>query len=426
MGTLRKWGRSLLLSCLAFAAPAALAPAVASADPHEARLPLREGKVHVDDLSRALCRCLRLPEKGLPGDGTIDVSGLEGAKLVDALNQSVGDALRVTVDGDALVLFADPDKLPTDCDAAKLATRLFTAVAAPEATAAQKAFYGMKLHDEPLDRSRPLVVLIHGLDCDRYNWGSIAKLLTAEGYQVAYFTYPSDQPVADSAAMLGEEMTKLRTAMAGGPHAHLDIIAHSMGGLVARAYVEGEGYRGGVDHLILLGTPNQGSDWANCRWFLEADEHYGLWKHEPNWKWTWMITDGLGEAGSDLKPGSEYLKHLNGLERREGVKYTVVAGNRSATRRVTADCIDWSANLIRGRAAKWWGFRHTRNGLSRWAAGVRDKESGSDGPVPVESTKLEGVEDFVVLPADHATLYLPPSENEPPVAWAVIKDRLSK
>ena len=39
----------------------------------------------------------------------------------------------------------------------------------------------------------------------------------------------------------------------------VDIIAHSMGGLVARAYIEGNQYYNDVDQLFLLGTPNYGS-----------------------------------------------------------------------------------------------------------------------------------------------------------------------
>ncbi|MEK7514564.1 MAG: alpha/beta hydrolase, partial [Patescibacteria group bacterium] len=38
----------------------------------------------------------------------------------------------------------------------------------------------------------------------------------------------------------------------------VDIIAHSMGGLVARAYIQDIDYRNDVDQLFLLGTPNAG------------------------------------------------------------------------------------------------------------------------------------------------------------------------
>lgn len=39
----------------------------------------------------------------------------------------------------------------------------------------------------------------------------------------------------------------------------VDIIAHSMGGLVARSYIQGNGYRNDVDQVVFLGTPHLGS-----------------------------------------------------------------------------------------------------------------------------------------------------------------------
>ncbi|HPE69686.1 MAG TPA: hypothetical protein P5560_09830 [Thermotogota bacterium] len=38
----------------------------------------------------------------------------------------------------------------------------------------------------------------------------------------------------------------------------VDIIAHSMGGLVVRSYIQHEGFENDIDHFIMLGTPNQG------------------------------------------------------------------------------------------------------------------------------------------------------------------------
>jgi len=48
----------------------------------------------------------------------------------------------------------------------------------------------------------------------------------------------------------------------------VDIIAHSMGGLVARSYIQGANYqtRNDVDQLIMLGTPNHGSSFAYYPW----------------------------------------------------------------------------------------------------------------------------------------------------------------
>jgi hypothetical protein len=46
----------------------------------------------------------------------------------------------------------------------------------------------------------------------------------------------------------------------------VDIVAYSMGGLVARSYLQGSDYRDDVDKLIILGTPNHGSAHVYTWW----------------------------------------------------------------------------------------------------------------------------------------------------------------
>src|SRR3954464_304568 len=215
----------------------------------------------------------------------------------------------VTAINFAPAALTSPPEAPTrfrDGRSLTRAIRAYTAAAAPEATAAQAARYGLRL-PEQFDPSRPLVVLVHGLDCERVNWGGMAQCLIAEGYQIAPFTYPSDGPIAESAALLATNMSALRRAF---PTAEVNVLAYSMGGLVSRAYVEGPDYAGGVQRLIMVGTPNTGSGWSRVRMLLELQEHYSLWRDEPQWSPTWMITDGLGEAGRDLRPGSKFLTRL--------------------------------------------------------------------------------------------------------------------
>lgn len=301
------------------------------------------------------------------------------------------------------------------------AIRAYTAAAAPEATAAQAARYGLRL-PEPFDPSRPLVVTVHGLDCERVNWGGMAQCLTAEGYQIAPFTYPSDGPIAESAALLATNMTALRRAF---PAAEVNVLAYSMGGLVTRAYVEGPDYAGGVRRLIMVGTPNTGSGWSRVRMLLELQEHYYLWRDDPQWSPTWMITDGLGEAGRDLRPGSKFLTRLNALPRRDGVKYTIVCGDQSPASRIEADWLDRSADSIPRRATGWWGFRQAKDELKGKANAARNHADRSDGPVAVSCAKLDGVDDVVIVHADHVRLYIG-TDIEPPAAWDTIRDRLTR
>ena len=46
----------------------------------------------------------------------------------------------------------------------------------------------------------------------------------------------------------------------------VDLIAHSMGGLVARSYIQGSSYGNDVDQLITLGTPHAGASGAYQAW----------------------------------------------------------------------------------------------------------------------------------------------------------------
>jgi pimeloyl-ACP methyl ester carboxylesterase len=394
--------------------------AAALAAPHEARVALHDGKLNTADLSRTLLDNLRL--RGVSLDvGTIDLNGLRGATFVRALDAALGDGCNIDVTPEALVLHFDPQKLPHSLDDAKQATRVFTATAAPEATARQHRHYGLLL-PQRVDPHGTMVVLIHGLDCSRSNWFPMAELLMSEGYQVTYFTYASDGPLEEGAQLLSREMGALREEF---PEMTVNLIAHSMGGLVARRYVEGDDYAGGVRHLILLGTPNLGSRWAAYRIALEIQEHYNLWRHEMDWSPTWMITDGLGEAGRDLKPDSYFLKELNARPRREGVAYTVVAGSQHPIYPMAANALGGAANLIPNRAAGWWGFRQTEAALERGADRMRNHIGKSDGPVSVGSTKLDGAEDYVVLPCDHAALYYP-IDGKPPAAWGIVRDRLKR
>ena len=95
------------------------------------------------------------------------------------------------------------------------------------------------------------------------------------------------------------------------PKLTVDVIGYSMGGLVARGYVEGDGYAGGVDRLILIATPNHGSHWAGLAVLAKARMSAAEALGPGEWHPTWLITGGLCEAGRDLTPGSKFLADLN-------------------------------------------------------------------------------------------------------------------
>lgn len=121
----------------------------------------------------------------------------------------------------------------------------------------------------------------------------------------------------------------------------LHIVAHSMGGLVARWFIEREGGNQVVQHLIMLGTPNGGSPWAKVQdWAIAAlaISLNGLsmltWPVPVIGQLLRLAGTGVGAIETldvtldQMSPNSDFLKSL-ATSPDPGIPYTIIAGNTS-------------------------------------------------------------------------------------------------
>ena len=368
-----------------------------------------------DQLSESSAKRFRIPHFGLLNVPRDEQSSSRRMKMMLALDEALGAGVDFAIDKGRLDVRLDGRELPHRSGEAKLAVRKFAAVLDPEAAAEQQSRYGLFL-PASFDQSRRLVLLIHGLNSGAGRWSDMAELLKEDGFQVAYFNYPNDQAISHSADRLTADLKQFHCKY---PEATIDIVAHSLGSLVARSYVEGPEYVGGVDRFILLCPPNHGSRLTPLACLTEGYEHCILQQKDPNWSWTWAVSDGLGEGADEIRPHSEFLERLNDRPRRDGVTYTVVTGNRNSAQRYTADIVEATADHLPNR----FGGALVEAAIDRATAKLRHRTGRSDGAVRVESALLEGVDDVVVLPADHTTIYCSRNGN-PPVAWRTIRERL--
>lgn len=286
-----------------------------------------------------------------------------------------------------------------------------------EAAPAPERHYGLDVPPE-WNGQEPLIVLVHGLDSGADCWQDLAPLLTDSGYAVAYFNYPNDQPIAESGRLLSAELAAFRQQH---DNVGLDLITHSMGGLVVRWCLEGAEYPGGVRRFIQLSPPTHGAKYRRWSCCAETFEHFLLWREFDDWNWSWPFDDGMGEAGHDLRADSTLLSELNARPRRAGVAYTIVAGNRNCGWRYTANVLDWTAAWL-PECAYDCGLRRC---LLETAAQLRTRTGDSDGLVTLDSARLAGVDDFLVLPADHLTICRS-YDAAPPAAWETIRHRLTR
>jgi Leucine-rich repeat (LRR) protein/pimeloyl-ACP methyl ester carboxylesterase len=135
-----------------------------------------------------------------------------------------------------------------------------------------------------LTLERPPVVLVHGMWSNRSVWdaGGFTNALQENGY----YTYRADYS-ADNASTfdpksnplgVGAIYVAVNGAIAdahnrGLAATRVDVVAHSLGGLMARSYAQQSGYSssinynaGNIRRLVTLGTPHQGSPFGPLLW----------------------------------------------------------------------------------------------------------------------------------------------------------------
>ncbi len=103
----------------------------------------------------------------------------------------------------------------------------------------------------------------------------------------------------------------------------VDIVAHSMGGLVARAYAEEKDYANNIDQMIFLGTPHQGAPKAFLMWEGGEGYQFLLARHlrheaeENNYDELYQYVQEKTPSVKELLPVYSYLFDLekNNLEK---------------------------------------------------------------------------------------------------------------
>jgi triacylglycerol esterase/lipase EstA (alpha/beta hydrolase family) len=105
--------------------------------------------------------------------------------------------------------------------------------------------------------SRHPVILLHGFAMNRTNWIWLGRRLAKRGIGPLYATsYFSPQTVRRSAAKLARFVASVR---ARENCERVDIVAHSLGGVVARYYIERLDGAASVGRLVTIGSPHRGT-----------------------------------------------------------------------------------------------------------------------------------------------------------------------
>ncbi len=192
------------------------------------------------------------------------------------------------------------------------------------------------------ERPIKVVVLVHGFIDTRFHLYFMEKQLIADGYVVINKTYPSVTMSIEECADYLAGVIRRGTENIEGPY-ELDLVTHSMGGLVARCYLA-KYHPPQAKRLVMIATPNRGVTKAE------------LAARIP------MADRVLGPALMEMAQGKDFLCGLCGGA--PAIEFAVIAGGKG-------DGQGYSA-LIPG---------------------------DDDGTVAVRSAYLPGAADFLLL--DH-------------------------
>ncbi len=192
------------------------------------------------------------------------------------------------------------------------------------------------------DAPTACVLLLHGLGRRAASMRPLADYLKARGYRIYNTAYPSTEASVEALTADYLEPAVARSWQDGCPVLHM--VAHSLGALMIRQYLQTRTLPTG-SRIVMLAPPNQGSEVADT---------LGSWLF-----YRWLF----GPAGQQLGTAPDSLP------------------NRLAP-------VDGSIGVITGNAS--WNLI-----LSLMIPGP------DDGKVSVERAKLDGMDDFIVLPVTH-------------------------
>ena len=158
---------------------------------------------------------------------------------------------------------------------------------------------------EPYSPAKIPVVFVYGISGSPADWRTMLEKIDRKKYQPWFYQYPSGFRLDRSANALASALLLLQQRHG---FKRIDIVAHSMGGLVARGAIQRAATLTGtnlVTHFVSISTP-----WAGHEAAEKGVKHLDF--PVPSWR--------------DMVPGSDYLKDILSRPLPPGTRHHLIFG----------------------------------------------------------------------------------------------------
>ncbi|WP_414584741.1 caspase family protein [Scytonema sp. PCC 10023] len=215
-------------------------------------------------------------------------------------------------------------------------------------------------------QSKRILLYIHGIIGDTESLVGSVQTANIGGQSikelydlVLTFDYENlNTTIQENAQLLRQRLEAVDLGSNHGKELH--IIAHSMGGLVSRWFIEREGGNQIVQHLIMLGTPNAGSPWPKVQDLAFALLGMAL-NQLSTVVWPVKILAQLVEllesndnSLEQMQPNCDFLQEI-AKNPDPHVPYTIIAGDRSLTSTASQKDIEKQTILLQKLMQKLFG-----------------------------------------------------------------------
>lgn len=199
--------------------------------------------------------------------------------------------------------------------------------------------------------SKETVILLHGIIRNHFDMMLLEKRMKKEGYACINIKYPSTKYSIEALAEQINAQLEQDENYTGADKVHF--VVHSMGGLITR-HILARHRPVNMGSVIMLGTPNKGSEMADYlaeHKYLASPFHYIF-----------------GPSASQLRTAHKHFED---------------------------EVIDFPLGIIASDASL--------NPIGKQVFGAPN-----DTLVSIESTKIEGMNDHIIIPSPHALMMFDP------------------